>query len=359
MKQVIDNKKKKATLPKGIRQLASGKFIADVCINGKRTTKTVNTLEEAIIARQKMLSADGKRNTPAASSLIEKETIDESWTLQQAYERTLSLCWRGRAWADGAQRHYKDLSDFFGESTPLHEITLDRIDEYVDAVLARKLSNSTVNRKLAVLSRILRTAVERGKLAAMPKIPRRKEAKHRIRFLSAEEENRFITTFMQFGYHHHAEAFLLLLYTGFRTGECWRLECRDIDLLHGTITAWKTKNGNPRTIPIVERIRPILERRMREEADASGRLFPQGTNIWFEKAWNKVKKVLNLQADTQLVPHTLRHTCASRLAQRGISMMVIKEWMGHNNINTTMRYTHLAPKDLLYAAKILSSQQDT
>ena len=354
MKQVIDNKKKKATLPKGIRQLASGKFIADVCINGKRTTKTVNTLEEAIIARQKMLSADGKRNTPAASSLIEKETIDESWTLQQAYERTLSLCWRGRAWADGAQRHYKDLSDFFGESTPLHEITLDRIDEYVDAVLARKLSNSTVNRKLAVLSRILRTAVERGKLAAMPKIPRRKEAKHRIRFLSAEEENRFITTFIQFGYHHHAEAFLLLLYTGFRTGECWRLECRDIDLLHGTITAWKTKNGNPRTIPIVERIRPILE-----EADASGRLFPQGTNIWFEKAWNKVKKVLNLQADTQLVPHTLRHTCASRLAQRGISMMVIKEWMGHNNINTTMRYTHLAPKDLLYAAKILSSQQDT
>ena len=132
-------------------------------------------------------------------------------------------------------------------------------------------------------SRILRTAVERGKLAAMPKIPRRKEAKHRIRFLSAEEENRFITTFMQFGYHHHAEAFLILLYTGFRTGECWRLECRDIDLLHGTITAWKTKNGNPRTIPIVERIRPILERRMREEADASGRLFPQGTNIWFEK----------------------------------------------------------------------------
>ena len=40
-------------------------------------------------------------------------------------------------------------------------------------------------------------------------------------------------------------------------------------------------------------------------------------------------------------------------------MMVIKEWMGHSNINTTMRYTHLAPKDLLYAAKILSSQQDT
>ena len=352
MKQVIDNKKKKA-LPKGIRHLASGKFIADVCINGKRKTKTVDTLEEAIIEHQKMLNND------VPTSFTKDPDDTSGWTLQQAYERTLSLHWLGRAWECGAQRHYKDLSGFFGESTLLHEITLDRIDAYVDDILARKLSNSTINRKLAVLSRILRTAVERGKLAAMPKIPRRKEAKHRVRFLSADEENRFITTFMQFGYHHHAEAFLILLYTGFRTGECWRLECRDIDLLHGTITAWKTKNGNPRTIPIVERIRPILERRMREEADASGRLFPQGTNTWFENAWNKVKKALNLQADTQLVPHTLRHTCASRLAQRGVSMMVIKEWMGHSNINTTMRYTHLAPKDLLYAAKILSSQQDT
>lgn len=57
MKQVIDNKKKKS-LPKGIRHLASGKFIADVCINGKRKTKTVDTLEEAIIERQKMLNND-------------------------------------------------------------------------------------------------------------------------------------------------------------------------------------------------------------------------------------------------------------------------------------------------------------
>ena len=130
MKQVIDNKKKKS-LPKGIRHLASGKFIADVCINGKRKTKTVDTLEEAIIERQKMLNNDAKTNTSISSSLIEKEqkeTIEGSWTLQQAYERTLSLRWLGRAWECGAQRHYKDLSGFFGESTLLHEITLDRID---------------------------------------------------------------------------------------------------------------------------------------------------------------------------------------------------------------------------------------
>ena len=57
MKKDIDNKKKKS-LPKGIRHLASDKFIADVCINGKRKTKTVDTLEEAIIERQKMLNND-------------------------------------------------------------------------------------------------------------------------------------------------------------------------------------------------------------------------------------------------------------------------------------------------------------
>ncbi|MFR7889291.1 MAG: site-specific integrase, partial [Bilophila wadsworthia] len=143
------------------------------------------------------------------------------------------------------------------------------------------------------------------------------------------------------------------LYTGFRLGECWRIECRDINLELGTITAWKTKNGHPRTIPIVDKIRPILERKI-FEAGENGKLFPTADNRWFESAWNRIKRLLGLEKDVQLVPHALRHTCASRLAQRGVSMMVIKEWMGHSNIKTTMRYTHLSPKDLQEAAKIFS-----
>ena len=166
----------------------------------------------------------------------------------------------------------------------------------------------------------------------VPKIPLRKEAHHRVRFLTQEEENAFVKAFIQNGYNTHAEVFLILLYTGFRLGECWRIECRDINLELGTITAWKTKNGHPRTIPIVDKIRPILERKI-FEAGENGKLFPTADNRWFESAWNRIKRLLGLEKDVQLVPHALRHTCASRLAQRGVSMMVIKD---HNALYTPL-----------------------
>lgn len=238
MKQVIDNKKKKS-LPKGIRHLASGKFIADVCINGKRKTKTVDTLEEAIIARQKMLNND------ATVSVTEQCDDTSGWTLKQAYDRTKSLYWEDSAWSYKVASNFKSISTYFGETMPIGKITLDDIDAYVNTLLTKGNSNGTINRKLAILSRIFRTAIERGKLEVMPKIPLRKEAHHRVRFLTQQEENTFVKAFIQNGYNTHAEVFLILLYTGFRLGECWRIECRDINLELGTITAWKTKNGHP------------------------------------------------------------------------------------------------------------------
>lgn len=341
---------KKEKLPKGIRQLPNGKFIADVCIRGNRRTKTATTMEEAIIARQTLMKTIP---APSPSGFPSRSKGADGWTLKQAYERTKSLYWEDSAWAYKVDSNFKSISAYFGETIPIKEITLDAIDGFVATLLTKRNSNGTINRKLAVLSRILRTAAERGKLESIPKMPLRKEAHHRVRFLSVEEENAFVKTYVQCGYATHADVFLILLYTGFRLGECWRIECRDIDLEHGTITAWKTKNGHPRTIPIVQKIRPILERSM-QEVGGSGKLFPYGNNRWFETVWTRVKKLLGYGDDTQLVPHALRHTCASRLAQRGVSMMVIKEWMGHSNIKTTMRYTHLSPTDLQNAAKILS-----
>jgi integrase len=58
--------------------------------------------------------------------------------------------------------------------------------------------------------------------------------------------------------------------------------------------------------------------------------------------------------DPQFVPHMLRHTCATRLSQSGVSLPVIKEWLGHTTIQTTIRYAHFNKKDLLSAAQALS-----
>ncbi|MEG2173354.1 MAG: site-specific integrase [Desulfovibrionaceae bacterium] len=236
----------------------------------------------------------------------------------------------------------------------MKDITLDSIDAYVEHLLNIGNSGSTVNRKLSCLSRILRTAFERDKIKTLPKMPRRREGTHRVRFLSIDEEEKLLAAVEHLGYIAHKEAISMLIYTGFRCSELWRLERRDVDLEHQTLTAWKTKNSHPRTIPIVETILPIIKRRIEATTNEDDRLFPEGSNPWLRNLWEKVRLHLGKDDDPQFVPHMLRHTCATRLSQRGASMMIIKEWMGHSDISTTARYTHFAPKDLRNAAQLLA-----
>ena len=144
----------------------------------------------------------------------------------------------------------------------------------------------------------------------------------------------------------------MMIYTGFRCGEVWNMQAKDINPETGTITAWKTKSGHPRTIPIVDKIQPIIERLL--ESSGGGRLFPGCNNTWLRPRWERVRFHMGMADDAQFVPHMLRHTCATRLSREGVSMPLIKEWMGHSTIQVTARYAHFAPSDLYKAAKALS-----
>lgn len=341
-------------LPKGISLLTSGSYRLNIMVSGKRITKTYSSLEEASTAADKARAGEniipsrcgeGKSKSPAGDA--------ELWTLQEAVDRTFQTTWTGMASERTNMFNTQAALKFFGNTYPVNKITLDRIDEYMTHCQSIGNSNSTVNKKLMCLSRVLRTAHERGKLKAMPKIRLKKEAQNRIRFLSEQEEARLLTTIKQFGYEDQRDAIECLLYTGFRCSELWRLEKRDIDFTLGTITLWQTKGGRPRTVPIVDKIRPILMTRCDRCDNDTGKLFPGSSNDWLRWAWERVRQHMGLASDPQFVPHMLRHTCATRLAQRGVSMPVIKEWLGHSSITTTARYAHFAPTDLTNAAKLL------
>ena len=56
--------------------------------------------------------------------------------------------------------------------------------------------------------------------------------------------------------------------------------------------------------------------------------------------------------------HTLRHTFASHLAQKNISLKAIQELLGHSNIMTTMRYAHLSPSELQSAIDCLEPKNN-
>lgn len=53
--------------------------------------------------------------------------------------------------------------------------------------------------------------------------------------------------------------------------------------------------------------------------------------------------------------HQLRHTAATRMVEKGIDLVVVKEILGHADLTTTQRYSHPVPKRILEAIKTLEN----
>ena len=127
--------------------------------------------------------------------------------------------------------------------------------------------------------------------------------------------------------------------------EAWLATARQA-LLKG-----KSVPVDPRLVPCTSRVRNTLE--IRSKTTNKNLLFYFHVN-WYRDRFDKIRNILDLK---DVVWHTLRHTCASRLVQGRVPLTHVKEWMGHKTITTTMRYAHLAPKHLQVGIDVLEQNQ--
>lgn len=276
----------------------------------------------------------------------QQESTQEGWTLRQAVDRTIEVRWSGTRGERTATLNAEHAIVYFGAEVSLESIDTDRLDGYIQWLRQLSLSDSTINRKLAALRAVLRTAFDRQKLKALPKVPRMREFAGRIRWLTDTEERALLGLLEQWGATEAHALTVLLVDTGLRLGEALRLEWRDVDPQSAAVTVWETKADKPRTVPMTTRARMALR------AQGPGRVFAL-TKGQYHHVWHRARAQLGLAKDRQFVPHALRHTCASRLVQRGIPLKVVQEWLGHKSITTTMRYAHLSPTNLQEAVAVL------
>lgn len=140
---------------------------------------------------------------------------------------------------------------------------------------------------------------------------------------------------------------LILLYTGMRSSELINLKARDINRKQRTIkiTSAKTKSGI-RTIPIHDRIWPIIERRLHtiyviQECRTYSSL---------SREFNKAMRAINAKHTT----HDCRHTFATRLDNEGANYNAKRLLLGHASGNVTDGvYTHKSLGQLRKAIKLL------
>ena len=257
-------------------------------------------------------------------------------------------------WENG--KHKANVHAFLME---IHEIMVaHRLHGYDDALLdilvkhyrAKNNSNATINRKLSALYKLLRKAERMGQIPRLPTYLRLKERNGRVRFLSHEEE---FALFAEIGRAEpdFERLCVFLVDTGARVGEALALKWPDVQ--EGNATFWITKSGRSRTVPLTRRAMQSVTGPSRREHSGPFSMI-EYQNLRYH--WNRARKATGLADDPQVVPHILRHTCASRLVQAGIDLRRVQSFLGHQTIQMTLRYAHLATDDLAQCAAALDQR---
>jgi len=173
---------------------------------------------------------------------------------------------------------------------------------------------------------------------------------NRERFLSLEEAKRLIASIEQDENEVAAKAIMLLLLTGGRRNEITFARWEFVDWDKKTLLVPLSKSGKPRSIALNAAAMELL--RSIRDTSISDFIFPSpvtgkpSASLYFP--WHRIRTRAGLP-DLRL--HDLRHSFASFLVNKGVSLYVVQGLLGHAHTRYTQRYAHLTPDTLREAAE--------
>jgi site-specific recombinase XerD len=146
--------------------------------------------------------------------------------------------------------------------------------------------------------------------------------------------------------HRDATMILVAYRHGLRVSELVDLRWDQVDFEAAVLHVRRVKRGTPSTHPLTgSELRAL--RRLRRESDRSPFVFLSERGHPFSAAG--FARMLERAAgaagldDLKVHPHMLRHACGYELANRGVDTRALQGYLGHRNIQHTVRYTELAP----------------
>lgn len=244
-----------------------------------------------------------------------------------------------------------DFKKFLGESQVENTDYLV-LRRYLAILKEKNLGARSVARHLSVLRSFFKFLTREGYIKANPiaSVSSPKLEKRLPSFLTEEEISRLIEASIPENEAGLRDRAILETFysTGIRIHELANLNTDDIDCI-GCIVKVRGKGKKERIVPIgdkaVTAIRAYLDKRKKKAPAVF--LNKNGSRLTTRGIRNIVKKYINISGIKQGVsPHTLRHSFATHLLNRGADLRSVQELLGHANLSTTQIYTHLTTEKL-------------
>lgn len=238
------------------------------------------------------------------------------------------------------------------------EMTMEQITAFLEEMRALGLSTRSLARLSASLRTFQRFLLEEGRGDCLPlgDLPYPRYPRALPRVLTQEEVSALLDQPLPgdaFGLRDRA--ILETLYgTGMRISELVSMDVEDLDLVEGEVRVLG-KGSRERLVPVGGRAAEALAvylthgrtKLTRTPSQRALFLNARGGRLTRQGAWGVVRKYARrVGLEGKMTPHTLRHSYATHLLERGVDLRYIQELLGHASVSTTQIYTHVSRERL-------------
>lgn len=335
-----------------------GRFKGQITIGGKRYSRIFDDVRSAYAWEAKALERVANGLAP--------EEHSEITNLEQLCNYVSYTQWATQKAAHSSIANARAVVEILGPNTPVAGITAAAAETVRAHCRSHGLRGSTINRKLAALSTLSKTAYRLGILPRIPDIRRETEPEPRSRVLSKDEQTKLFAWLSP----EVRNLCRFLVASGMRLGEARALKWTAVNFERKQVTLRFTKSNKPRTIPLSDEALEVLRSRyhdsVEEDKTAEEKTgvpqyyyinegpFCELTNNIIYSEWAAARRATGMADDDQIVIHSLRHTFATRLIEAGASLIAVKSLLGHSSIRVTERYAHADSAHLAEAIELLS-----
>ena len=283
----------------------------------------------AQIAKQNII----KYYFPDMNSEIILETFEKRLLMQRYAANTI------RSYKDYASIFLKHVSKY----PSLEEIPLSDIEAFInEKVQNGKISVSYQKGLVGAIKKMYELILDK-KIQLDYLYPKRSFSKL-PKFFSKEEVRNILDNTQNLKH----KAILMTIYScGLRLSELLNLKIKDIKSSDGIIRIHQSKGNKDRIVSLPDKLLATLRHYYQAfkpkeylfEGEKGGKYSERSVQLILKKALIKA----NVQSEGSV--HTGRHSYATHLIQSGIDIRIVKELLGHENIKTTMIYTHITDID--------------